>query len=380
MTHTTHADDDAIRVATFNVSMEGSNYSVQGAQGEGVLIDLLKEGTHPQIHNIAEIIQRTRPDIILLNEFDYIADTNQGAKTFIRQFLNRPHGDAQAIDYPYYFVAPVNTGVASPFDLDRDGIASGKGNDAWGFGHYPGQYGMLVLSRYPIDFSAVRTFQEFKWADLPDARPLVTESFTPYFTDTEWQALRLSSKSHWDIPVNVKGESIHLLASHPTPPVFDGPERRNALRNRDEVRFWSLYIDPTQSTALSDDKGIHGGLADDARFVILGDLNASPDEGDSIAGGIETLLEHPALQGGIIPRSEGGSEHSPLNPFASSHTAQWGMRADYVLPSLQGFEFLDAGVFWPPRGSDLARLVGNRNASSDHRLVWVDLRVLPLHD
>ncbi len=41
------------------------------------------------------------------------------------------------------------------------------------------------------------------------------------------EAARLSSKSHWDVPINVNGRVLHVLASHPTPPVFDGPEDRN---------------------------------------------------------------------------------------------------------------------------------------------------------
>jgi len=36
----------------------------------------------------------------------------------------------------------------------------------------------------------------------------------------------------------------------------------------------------------------------------------------------------------------------------------------------------DAGVFWPPSDSPLYRLVKDRNASSDHRMVWVTLEVL----
>jgi hypothetical protein len=39
-----------------------------------------------------------------------------------------------------------------------------------------------------------------------------------------------------------------------------------------------------------------------------------------------------------------------------------------------------SGVFWPPPGDPLAPLVavrGRDRASSDHRLVWVDLQVAP---
>ena len=36
-------------------------------------------------------------------------------------------------------------------------------------------------------------------------------------------------------------ETVHFLVSHPTPPVFDGPEDRNGPRNYDEIRFWADY-------------------------------------------------------------------------------------------------------------------------------------------
>ena len=46
----------------------------------------------------------------------------------------------------------------------------------------------------------------------------------PWYTDEEWETFPLSSKSHWDVPLTLSdGQTIHLLCSHPTPPVFDGP-------------------------------------------------------------------------------------------------------------------------------------------------------------
>ena len=56
---------------------------------------------------------------------------------------------------------------------------------------------------------------------------------------------RLSSKSHWDVPIRIGRETVHFLVSHPTPPVFDGPEDRNGTRNHDEIRFWADYVGPT---------------------------------------------------------------------------------------------------------------------------------------
>src|SRR5699024_9204094 len=134
--------------------------------------------------------------------------------------------------YPYSFSAPVNTGVPSELDLDRDGTVGGP-DDAWGFGEFPGQYGMVVLSRHPIRADQVRTFQDRRWADMP-RNLLPTDFYGPEISPQ----LRLSSKSHWDVPVQIGSTVLHVLAAHPTPPSFDGPEKRNQRRNHDEIRLW----------------------------------------------------------------------------------------------------------------------------------------------
>ncbi|MDX1390877.1 MAG: endonuclease/exonuclease/phosphatase family protein, partial [Rheinheimera sp.] len=223
-----------VTFATFNVSMEAQNYLPDGEKGDAtVLAKLLHTDSQPQIKNIAHIIQLTRPDVLLLNEFDYIADSEQGVKAFIRNYLNKAQGDAKPIDYPYFYYNTVNTGTPSPYDLDNDGIASGTGADAWAFGFYPGQYGMLLLSKYPIDQANVRTFQQFKWKDMPGFLPTVKADGSPWYSADAWQQFPLSSKSHWDIPLTINGKTVHVLASHPTPPVFDGAENRNGKRNHD---------------------------------------------------------------------------------------------------------------------------------------------------
>lgn len=367
-----------IKVAAFNVSMDATNYvgrDAQLANGQ-VLIERLKNDEQ-QIKNIAEIIQRTRPDIILLNEFDYIADPSEGVELFINNYLKvAQNASLESIDYPYYYYAPVNTGKPSPYDLTGDGEASGTQGDAWGFGFFEGHYGMMLLSRYPIDTAKVRTFQNFKWKDMPNAmRPAVPSTNAYFYNDVIWSQFPLSSKSHWDIPINVDGKTLHILASHPTPPVFDGPEDRNGTRNHDEVRFWLDYITPNAGTYIYDDEGIKGGLAAQSRFVIAGDLNASSTEGSSLKQAITALLTSPMVNESNIPMSLGGDLHDEENGLSKYHTAYWGMRADYAVPSQYGMEVIDSGVFWPTTDQDTYRLIKDRPASSDHRLVWTVLNL-----
>ena len=350
----------------------------------GQLIKELQSGSS-QARQIAETIQRVAPDILLLNEFDYDSE-HQAAHLFRSNYLAQSQNNQPAIDYPYLFTASVNTGVPTGLDLNNNGKLDDPA-DSYGFGNFPGQYGMLVLSKYPIQDDQVRTFQMFLWKDMPGARlPIVPTTGTPYYSQEVTAILRLSSKSHWDVPVDVNGHSVHLLASHPTPPVFDGEEDRNGLRNHDEIRFWADYVSPAKSDYLYDDAGLSGGLDSNARFVVAGDLNADPLDGDSTDSPILMLLNHSAIRSDSTPSSEGGIEQAAAQggvnlehqgkpqfdtaDFSDKSTGN--LRIDYVLPS-QNMKIVDSGVFWPTSTADCYALL----SSTDHRLVWVDLSFSP---
>ena len=371
------------RFSTFNASLN------RGAAGE-LVVDLLAP-TNEQAQTIAEIIQVNRPNVVLINEFDYDSG-GVAADLFRSNYLEVGQNGQAPIHYPYMYVAPSNTGIDSGFDLDNNGSASGSGNDAFGFGFYEGQYGMLVLSQHPIDHDALRTFQNFLWKDMPGAilpDDPATAAPADWYSPEELDVFRLSSKSHWDVPILIGRKTVHFLTSHPTPPVFDGDEDRNGTRNFDEIRFWADYVDPAASGYIYDDAGVFGGLYDGARFVIAGDQNSDPFDGDSIPGAIQQLLDSPYVNTSITPSSEGAVEQAGLQGGANdSHlsdpafdTADFAdgspgnLRADYVLPSMN-LRMLDAAVFWPLEADPLFPLVGTWPfPSSDHRLVWVDLKV-----
>jgi endonuclease/exonuclease/phosphatase family metal-dependent hydrolase len=365
----------AVRVATFNVAM--------GLDEAGELAAALAEDDNPNLRQVAEILQRVRPDVVLLNEFDYDPSVD-AAGLLQKHYLDRSQDGQAPIAYPHHFRAAVNTGVDSGLDLDGDGATGGPG-DAWGFGRFPGQYGMLVLSRFPIDARRSRTFQNLRWAALPGARQPVNPDGSPFYADAVWQRLRLSSKSHWDIAIDIAGATLHLLAHHPTPPVFDGPEDRNGQRNFDEIRFWREYTDPGNDPEfIADDRGTMGGLDPNAAFVIAGDFNADPFDGDTVPGAIAQLLDAPWIDASCIPRSAGAVEATddqgdvnarhrgdPATDTADFNDRYTGnLRLDYVLPATT-LEVTGCGVFWPPPGAPghAASLV------SDHRLVWLDVQL-----
>ncbi len=368
-----------LRIATYNTSL----YSDEAG---GLIRELQGDSAHAR--KIAAVLQRVRPDLVLLNEFDFDPE-HRAADLFQQRYLQVAQpGGGEALRYPYRYLAPVNTGVPSGLDLDNNGSAGGegraRGNDAWGYGLHPGQYGMLVLSRYPIDAQAVRSFQLLKWSALPGAlRPIDPASKTSYYSDAIWAQLRLSSKSHWDVPVRTPVGVVHALVSHPTPPVFDGAEKRNAARNHDELQLWRAYLDnaPESQRWLCDDKGGCGGLAADARFVILGDLNNDPVDGAGRHEAIRALINHPRVLQYPTPRSDGGpektAEYAALGIAHSGDphqvTGDFGpqagtMRLDYVLPSHQ-FTLIGSGIFWPASNAPAAAIADG----SDHHAVWVDV-------
>ncbi len=370
----THTGSRTLRLATYNTSLYSDT--------AGGLVARL-ERDDPDARRIAAVLQRVRPDVVLLNEFDF-DEAHRAADLFQQRYLGVAQaGGGDALAYPHRYLAPVNTGVPSGLDLDRDGEVGGdgrgRGNDAWGFGLHPGQYGMLLLSRFPIDETRVRSFRKLAWSAMPGARqPRDPATGQPWYPAGVWARLRLSSKSHWDVPVRTPAGTLHVLAAHPTPPVFDGPENRNGARNADEIRLWRDYIGG-DAPWLCDDAGTCGGLAADARFVILGDYNNDPVDGDGDHAAIVELLEHPRVLRMATPRSEGAEEAAARYPGVARRgapaqaTGDYGprvgtLRLDYVLPSV-GLAVTGSGVFWPRSDAPGAELVG----ASDHRLVWVDV-------
>lgn len=350
----------------------------------------------PRLKRLAEVIQRIHPNILFLNEIAYdqagapgFTDgmtPGQNARRFVDQYLAVAQAPGLTpLNYNAY-MDPVNTGMPSGFDLDNDGQvvtsfpaipparpdgspgpqpkeARAYANDCWGFGTFPGQYAMALLvdPRLEILLPQVRTFRLLPWDYMPGAFLPTRVDGSDWFDAEEKPVARLSSKSHWDVPVRMpNGAVVHMLCSHPTPPAFDGPEMRNKKRNHDEIRFWADYTDDEQWIVDDNNKG--GGLDWRSHFIIIGDLNADPKKGSSYKDPIAKLRSLTRLQGKLRPTSP-----IPIPGLDPEDTAMFKMGVDYVLPSR--YLPVEQSGIWrePPPGAG--------DFPSDHFPVWVDLTI-----
>jgi endonuclease/exonuclease/phosphatase family metal-dependent hydrolase len=378
-----------LRVATFNI--------------EDLRTEEVADPANRRARAAAAVIQELRPDVLLVNELTYDqpsgpawqegGDQGQNGQRFAENFLAVSQGKGLESIHYRAFMRPSNTGIASGYDFDNDGRAvveppelppatdypdshkqtpEGRayGGDNWGFGTFPGQYSMVLLVREDLEIleHQARTFQLFKWSAMPGAlAPIDPETGEPWYSAEEWAEFRLSSKSHWDVPVRLpNGAVTHFLVSHPTPAAFDGEEQRNQKRNHDEIRFWADYLN--DADYIYDDAGGVGGLNADASFVIMGDLNADPQKGNAFNNPIGRLiLVHPRVQGSFTPKSRSAGVDPSWAELDEADTAQWGMRIDYVLPSVD-LEIRDGAVERPT--TEAANV-------SDHFPVWLDITVSP---
>ncbi|WP_209599229.1 endonuclease/exonuclease/phosphatase family protein [Ruegeria sp. HKCCSP351] len=326
------AQAEVVRIATYNTELS--------RKGPGLLLrDIQRDDA--QVLAVVDVIASARPDIIALQGIDW--DLNNTAVTALTGKLRNA-----GLDYGYYLATQPNAGLETSLDLDGDGKTQGPG-DAQSWGQFTGQGGLAVLSRYEIITAEVQDYSELLWRSLPGAT-LPGVNGHPFPSDAAHQIQRLSSTAHWVVPIETPYGRLNLMTFHAAPPVFDGPEDRNGLRNQDEIRLWSVLLNGEL------------GPVPEGPFVIAGDANLDPTRGEGRKQAIQSLLAHPRLQDPL-----------PKDPSGSTSTVAWKatgeMRVDYVLPSAD-LRISDAGITWPEEGT---KLYESAMRASRHRLVWIDV-------
>lgn len=318
-----------MKIATYNVELTRA--------GPGLLLRDIQAGQDPAVAAVVSVLVRLDADVIVLTGIDYdMGGLAAGAL-------------AALAGYPYVLPLRGNSGVATGLDLDGNGQL-GEARDAMGYGRFAGQAGMAVLSRYPFAMGA-RDFSALLWADLPGA--LLPADMTPAVRAVQ----RLSTSGHWEVPVQAPGGVLRLLCWYATPPVFDGPEDRNGRRNHDEAAFWLRLL-----------AGELTWPPPEGPFVLLGQSNLDPVDGDGLRGAMAAVLNHPGLQD-TAPRGTHARVETGDPALDTALYDFGGLRVEVVLPSA-GLRVQASGVLWPPDSDPFAAVLA---AASRHRPVWVDV-------
>lgn len=304
------APADTLRLATFDTGL--------GRKGPGLMVRDLMAARDDRMEAALALIAAADADVLMLMDVDWDHD-GAGLAALVERLSQAGR------TYGHHLALRPNSGIPSGVDLDGDGTAH-EARDALGYGWFTGDSGLAVLSRYPIgevqDFSGTLWVDRGVVADLlpPEAMPIVP----------------LATTAQWVVPIDVDGAAITLVTMSAGTPVFDGPEDRNGLRNRDELTYVADLVEGVE------------------RPVVMGRANLDPDRGEGHGEALRRLLDHPALQDPV-----------PVDDADNAATVEWRsvgqMRVDYVLPP-RGLRVLDSGIL-------------HDDAAGIARLVWVDVAV-----
>lgn len=320
--------------------------------GPGLLLRDIEKGDDPQILASLRVIEYADADAIVLADFDF--DANLAA---LNAYADRLGG------YPFRFALAPNRGVQTGQDLDGDG-RFGEPEDAQGYGRFAGDGGLAILSKWPIDASAIQDFSSMLWEELEG-------NIAP---EAAVSGQRLSTTGHWIVPLKInEKQQLNLMVWHATPPVFDGPEDLNGRRNHDEAALWLKVLDGSL------------GTTPNGPFILAGISNLDPIDGDGRPDAIKALLSHPMLTD-PSPESAGarrandtdGGINLTQKANPETDTVDWqdtkgrpgNLRVTLALPS-KDLTVRASGVLWPAEATtSLGRDV---RTASRHRLVWLDL-------
>lgn len=333
-------DAEPLRIALFHTELD--------RDGPGLLLCDILEGDDPQVEAVTSVVRAADADILVLGGVDH--DLQQHTLTALAESIG---------GYPYRFAAEPNRGLHTGEDLNANG-KFGEPDDAQGYAAFAGQGGLAVLSREPIDASAVQDFTRLLWHELPGGLA----------DETIHEEQRLSTTAHWILPVG----AVSLMVWHATPPVFDGPEDRNGRRNHDEAALWLRVLEGEV------------GIRPDKPVVLLGLANLDVADSDGRGEALSALLTHPDLfdakpasDGAVAATESDAGINLSHNGDPALDTVDWpdtmnrpgNRRVDYILTDRR-LTVIDAGVIWPAPGGSLRSEV---ERASRHRLLWVDVEV-----
>ena len=203
-----------VRFATFNASLNRN--------AAGQLVADLSTPDNAQARTVAEIIQRTSPDVLLVNEFDFVED-GVAAELFRDNYLEVSQNGADAGRLPLLLRSPVEHRHPDRLRPQQQRRRRRRRRRVRVRAlPRPVRHGRLLqvphrprrgphLPELPLEGHAGRP--------SPTTRRCGADRLV---RPEELDIFRLSSKSHWDVPIKTAA-TVHFLVTHPTPPTFDGP-------------------------------------------------------------------------------------------------------------------------------------------------------------
>lgn len=334
------AQTDTYRIATYAAPLS--------RDGPGLLLRDVLRADDAQIAAVLSVVVEVAPDVLVLTDFDYDLDGRALAVV------------ADRAGFAHSYASLPNSGMSTGLDMDGDGYLGG-GVDAQGFGKFAGDGGLAILSQHPI--VRVEDFSELLWVELDDAVWPVVDG-DPFPSAEALSIQRLSSTAHWSVTIQPEGAPpFEVIAYDATPPVFDGPEDQNGLRNRDELRLIAQIAHSRRGA-----------------YVVAGNANLDPHDGQGIRVAMRDFLASGLV---VDPKPKSAGARLAADPAHQGppalDTANWpddgpgNLRVSYVLPS-PDWQIVNAGVFWPTPDDPKAGLLGDDGLlAGPHHLVWVDV-------
>ncbi len=316
----TQAQD--IRIATFTVELD--------RKGPGLLLRDIESGKDKQIQAVIAEIVKAKPDIIVLQRFDW-----DMGRLAVQAFQNKLKN--KGWDLPHAFAPRPNSGAKLGSDLPKDGVQS--------FGRFPGNRGLVLLSRFPIQSDKIQNHSDVLWSQISNSQSPDTGSLA--------KNQKLPSVALVTVPILVHSTLVWVTTFHANAPLFDGGSGRNVKRNADEITFASQLV-----------------IKNPEPGIMVMNANLDPEDGKGSRNAIRSVLAQPRLID-TTPQSEGGVANADTNHNGNPafDTVDWpdddpgNLRVSYILPTRE-FTVKDAGVQWVP---------GQSNLASRHRLVWADI-------
>ncbi len=301
-------------------------------KGPALLLRDLERGKDKQVAALRMLVKTIQPDILFLTKVDFDLEHRTGSAL------------KEALGFKHMFTRAPNSMTPTALDLDGDGRAGDR--QAWV--RYAGEGGMLLLSQHPVELAY--HLNDLLWKDAPNAAMPVNEHGAPFPSAEAQGVQKLVSQGLWIVTVTPEIlPPLTLVLFHNQTPAFDGPEDLNGLRNSAQLGLLSAVMDEDYGTFPKD------------RFILMGNANLDPNDGDGERAAISALLADKRLQ-----------DAKPVSESGDHVTANWekygSMRVSYVLPSTD-WSIAQAGVVWPNDGP----LRAAAEQASRHRMVWVDV-------